>query len=247
MPIEQWLALLHSPLIGDESWDILMRRHLIAKAHDAGVREYTLLQISRLLTWRSAHKDTDEKDALAAGLEGAAQYLIGWQSGRAKGQSKQDLPSQWLPVFKKILSFFLWPGSRTLNSDEYQQLTRFESQCDSFASFDVVVGQVPLAKAAQLFRRHCQQQVFHRETIYQPGAPKHVQVLGGLEASGQTFDYIWLVGMSERQWPAMPQAHPLIPRALQLEYSMPSSSVEREFEYAKSLTTGYLLSLKLEI
>ena len=242
LPIEQWLALLNSPFIGDESSDILLRRHLIAKAHDAGEREYTLSQISRLLTWRSAHKETDEKGALALGLEGAAQYLISWQSGRAKGQSKQDLPSQWLPVFKKILSFFLWPGSRTLNSDEYQQLTRFESQCDSFASFDVIVGQVSLAKAAQLFRRHCQQQVFHRETIYQPGAPKHVQVLGGLEASGQTFDYIWLVGMSERQWPAMPQAHPLIPRALQLEYSMPSSSVEREFEYAKSLTAGYLLS-----
>ena len=242
LPIEQWLVLLNSPFIGDESSDILLRRYLITKAHDAGEREYTLLQISRLLTWRSANKDTDEKDALASGLEGAAQYLISWQSGRAKGQSKQDLPSQWLPVFKKILSFFLWPGSRTLNSDEYQQLTRFELQCESFASFDIVVGQVSLAKAAQLFRRHCQQQVFHRETIYQPGAPKHVQVLGGLEASGQTFDHIWLMGMSERQWPAMPQAHPLIPRALQLEYSMPSSSVDREFEYAKSLTAGYLLS-----
>ena len=257
LPIEQWLALLSSPYIGDDQSDVLVRRNLINKMHDAGEREYTLSQISRLLNWRSGNKKTSQTDAvnkqaasdstalnddLASGIEAAAQYFISWQSGRGQNQSKQALASQWLPVFRKILSFFLWPGSRTLNSDEYQQLTRFESQCESFSSFDAVVGEISLSKAAQLFSRHCQQQVFHRETVHLPGAPKHVQVLGGLEASGQTFDHIWLMGMSERQWPAMPQAHPLIPRALQLEYSMPSSSVDREFEYAKQLTIGYLSS-----
>ena len=257
LPIEQWSALLNSPYIGDDQNDVLVRRKLIAKMHDAGEREYTLSQVSRLLSWRSGNKKSstnDEADkqapsesassnaGLAGGIEAAAQYFISWQSGRGKSQSKKNVPSQWLLVFRKILAFFLWPGSRTLNSDEYQQLTRFESQCESFSSFDAVVGQVSLSTAAQLFSRHCQQQVFHRETVHLPGAPKHVQVLGGLEASGQTFDHIWLMGMSERQWPAMPQAHPLIPRSLQLEYSMPSSSVEREFEYAKQLTTGYLSS-----
>lgn len=257
LPIEQWSALLNSPYIGDDQSDVLIRRKLIAKIHDAGEREYTLSQVSRLLSWRSGNKKSSSNDkadkqapsesassnaGLAGGIEAAAQYFISWQSGRGKSQSKKNVPSQWLPVFRKILAFFLWPGSRTLNSDEYQQLTRFESQCESFSSFDAVVGQVSLSTAAQLFSRHCQQQVFHRETVHLPGAPKHVQVLGGLEASGQTFDHIWLMGMSERQWPAMPQAHPLIPRSLQLEYSMPSSSVEREFEYAKQLTTGYLSS-----
>ena len=257
LPIEQWLALLSSPYIGNDQSDVLVRRNLINKMHDAGEREYTLSQVSRLLNWRSGNKKSIQTDAvnkqaasdsatlsadLASGIEAAAQYFISSQSGRGKNQSKQALASQWLPVFRKILSFFLWPGSRTLNSDEYQQLTRFESQCESFSSFDAVVGEVSLSKAAQLFSRHCQQQVFHRETVHLPGAPKHVQVLGGLEASGQTFDHIWLMGMSERQWPAMPQAHPLIPRALQLEYSMPSSSVDREFEYAKQLTIGYLSS-----
>ena len=256
LPIEQWLAILNSPYVGDGQADILLRRSLIAKAHDTGEREYSLTQISRLLSWRSsdtkttcaANNTTSDKplfdSSMASGLEAAAQYCISWQSDRGKNQSKLDFPSQWLPVFKKIVGLFLWPGSRTLNSDEYQQLTRFELQCQSFASFDAVVGKVPLAKAAQLFRRHCQQQVFHRETIDNPDAAKHVQVLGGLEASGQTFDHLWLVGMSERQWPLMPQAHPLIPRSLQLEYAMPSSSVEREFEYAKSLTAGYLSSAK---
>ena len=254
LPIEQWLSLLSSPYIGDDQSDVLVRRNLINKMHEAGEREYTLSQISRLLNWRSGNKkvsqadDTDKPVSsesvanLASGIEAAAQYFMSWQSGRGKNQSKQAFASQWLPVFRKILSFFLWPGSRTLNSDEYQQLTRFESQCESFSSFDAVVGEVSLSTAAQLFSRHCQQQVFHRETVHLAGAPKHVQVLGGLEASGQTFDHIWLLGMSERQWPAMPQAHPLIPRALQLEYSMPSSSVDREFEYAKQLTIGYLSS-----
>ena len=253
LPLEQWLALLSSPYIGDDQSDVLVRRSLMAKLHDAGEREYSLSQISRLLSWRSGNKKTSNIDvaeqqgvsdaaSLASGIDAAAQYFISWQSGRGQNQSKQNFPSQWLPVFRKILGFFLWPGSRTLNSDEYQQLSRFEAQCESFSGFDAVVGKITLAAAAQLFRRHCQQQVFHRETVRLPGAPKHVQVLGGLEASGQTFDHIWLMGMSERQWPAMPQAHPLIPRLLQLEYAMPSSSVEREFEYAKQLTTAYLSS-----
>ena len=253
LPIDEWLALLCSPYIGDDQSDLSVRRSLSSKMHEAGEREYSLSQISRLLSWRNVNKTTSKTDAadkqessdaasLASGIEAAAQYFISWHGGRGSKQSKQNFPSQWLPELRKILALFLWPGSRTLNSDEYQQLTRFESQCESFSALDAVVGKVTLATASQLFRRHCQQQVFHRETVRLPGAPKHVQVLGGLEASGQTFDYIWLMGMSERQWPTMPQAHPLIPRLLQLEYAMPSSSVEREFEYAKQLTTAYLSS-----
>ena len=249
LALEQWVSLLNSPFIGDDQQDVILRRSLIAKAHDAGEKEYTLLQMSRLLSWRSAIGDAavelesfDDKPSLSSGLLASAQFFISWQSGHGKKQSKRELPSHWLPVLRKILTFFIWPGSRTLNSDEYQQLTRFELQCESFASFDSVVGKVSLATASQLFRRHCQQQVFHRETVKDPDAPNHVQVLGSLEASGQTFDYLWLVGLSERQWPLMPQAHPLIPRSLQIDYAMPLSSVEREFEYAKRLTTSYLSS-----
>ena len=249
LSIEEWQSVLMSPYIGG---NFKFRRALLDSAYEAGEREYTLAQISRLLLWRSNGftKDLDDAEqdsvgagdkepaSLLAGLAQAAQLYIASRSGG--GKAKSAFPSQWLPKFRELLNLFIWPGQRTLNSDEYQQLSSFDSHCQLFAGLDSIVGKVSLAKASSLFRRHCQNQVFHRETVKKTDGSQHVQILGALEASGQTFDYLWLTGMSERQWPAAPQAHPLIPRGIQIQYAMPSASVEREFEYAKRLTQGYL-------
>lgn len=249
LSIEEWQSVLMSPYIGG---NFKYRRALLDNAYEAGEREYTLAQISRLLLWRSngfakglddaEQNSVDASDkapaTLSAGLTQAAQLYITSRTGG--GKAKNAFPSQWLPKLRELLDLFIWPGQRTLNSDEYQQLSSFDSHCQLFAGLDNIVGKVSLAKASSLFRRHCQNQVFHRETVKKTDGSQHVQILGALEASGQTFDYLWLTGMSERQWPAPPQAHPLIPRGIQIQYAMPSASVEREFEYAKRLTQGYL-------
>ena len=53
-----------------------------------------------------------------------------------------------------------------------------------------------LSQSISTFFCHISAQQFHPETIDSDAPP--VQILGGLEASGQIFDYCWFVGMSEK-------------------------------------------------
>lgn len=255
LALEQWLSLLQSPYLGHSQGELGVRALLIEKACEAGEQAYTLAELARLLQWRNAQNagtdiqsqtdtntttDADGRRGLLTGLTQAAQIYLAANARPAK--NKQQLPSQWLPTMRKLLEAFLWPGIRTQNSDEYQQLQRFEACCQDFATLDSIAGNVTLAKACGLFKRHCQAQVYHSETVKKAGGAQHVQVLGALEASGQTFDYLWLIGMSERHWPAPVQAHPLIPHVLQKQYDMPQASVDREFYYAQRLSRCYLSS-----
>ena len=155
--------------------------------------------------------------------------------------AKPQYPSQWAVAFAAYLTDFNWPGSRILNSEEYQQHAVFESAYNSFSSLDAILSRISLQEALSHFQRHCQQQVFHIETVIDE-AVLPVQILGGLEASGQVYNHLWLTGMSDYQWPSRPSVHPLIPISLQLEYDLPNSSVAREFDYAKRMTKSYLLS-----
>lgn len=251
LKLEEWTRLLNSAYMSNNNKDFFRRQALLAKMYDAGEAEYNLVDIERLLHWRNKDRQLELDPAQVTDAEAAPVDLTEILSQAAQRQikmrasaikSKKQCPSDWLPTLFKQLALFGWPGKRTLSSDEYQQRSSFERHSETFSSFDTIVGKVTLANAIRLFHRHCQNQIYHRETVSKPNMAKHVQVLGGLEASGQTFDHLWLLGMSDRQWPAIPQAHPLIPRRLQIEFQMPSASVEREFEYAKRVTSGYLNS-----
>jgi ATP-dependent helicase/nuclease subunit B len=67
-----------------------------------------------------------------------------------------------------------------------------------------------------------------------------LQVLGILEAAGQTFDHLWIVGMQAGQWPAAAKPNPFIPVHMQRELKMPQASAEREWSFASNLMAQYL-------
>ena len=71
-----------------------------------------------------------------------------------------------------------------------------------------------------------------------------VQILGGLEASGQIFDYCWFVGMSEKNWPSSLKKNTLIPKSIQVVNSIISSDPILQLEYSKKLTQNYIKSSK---
>ncbi|RYD87725.1 MAG: hypothetical protein EOP50_20300, partial [Sphingobacteriales bacterium] len=63
-----------------------------------------------------------------------------------------------------------------------------------------------------------------------------LQILGLLEAAGQPFDALWIMGMDGRHWPPPAQPNPLLPIALQRAQQMPRSSSSRELALAERLT-----------
>jgi probable DNA repair protein len=79
--------------------------------------------------------------------------------------------------------------------------------------------------------------------LFQPESPElPVQILGLLEARGQTFDHLWVAGMHDEAWPAPCRPNPFLPLALQRKFNLPHATPERELEYAKAALRSLLAS-----
>ena len=235
LSVDDWVSLISSPFLANASGQLNIKRKLIHYLYDTGESQLSLAQLKKLIL--------SVKELTPLAVDDCFLSLL--INANAEAQklkaAKPQYPSQWAVAFAAYLTHFDWPGSRLLNSEEYQQHAVFESAFNSFSSLDAILSCISLQEALSHFQRHCQQQVFHIETVIDE-AVLPVQILGGLEASGQVFNHLWLIGMSDEQWPSRPSAHPLIPISLQLEYDLPNSSVAREFDYAKRMTKSYLLS-----
>lgn len=235
LPLDDWISLINSPFLLNASGQVNAKQKLIQYLFDAGESQFSVLQLKELIVSVNNSTILPADDCFfSIMIEAAAE-------AQKLRKAKPQYPSQWAVAFASYLTLFDWPGPRILNSEEYQQHAVFESAFNSFSGLDAILSRISLQEALSHFQRHCQQQVFHIETVIGESALP-VQILGGLEASGQVFNHLWLIGMSEEQWPSKPSAHPLIPISLQLEFDLPNSSVAREFDYAKRMTESYLLS-----
>lgn len=143
---------------------------------------------------------------------------------------------QWSQIFYQQLEGLNWPGNRRLDSNEYQQVMQFQSLLESLLSLDHLDQ---LYTASELLSQLQQLASSHHFQAKTPDSP--VQVLGILEGAGQAFDYCWVLGMEQKQWPPSPQANPLLPIELQRQHNMPHASAERELFFANQLTQSYRL------
>ncbi len=144
---------------------------------------------------------------------------------------------QWLPVFQDLLIAMGWPGQRTLDSIEYQQVTQWQQALNEFAGLDWVSGPLSFNEAVSQLRSILSRQIFQPQT-----ADSSLQILGTLEAAGLQFSHLWLLSLSEQQWPPSPSPNPLLPYSLQRQLHMPHASAERELHYAKNLTQRFIHS-----
>lgn len=154
-----------------------------------------------------------------------------------RGKTSEALTAeQWLQIFQQQLQALGWPGTRTPDSLEYQQLSQWQEVLDNFISLDIHNKRLSFEEAlswfkqAALFPFHVQSQ------------PSPIQVLGLLEAAGLHFDYLWLAQMDELRWPPAPAPNPLLPLKLQIEKNMPRASQAGELTYAQNLMQRLLHS-----
>jgi hypothetical protein len=140
--------------------------------------------------------------------------------------------SRWKNTFISILQASNWPPENELTSLEYQCVHRFYKLLDEFAALDLVLKNVIYSVAITRL------QSLAFRTIFQPKSePKQINILGLLEAQGMNFDYLWVAGMHNENFPSAPKLNPFIPIGLQKKLSMPHSSAIKEFEFAASLFT----------
>ena len=210
-------ALLRSPYLphADEAW--AARARIEREWLDNGWGEVSLA------------------DAIAA-LESCAPELAArWRNGRSQlPRAPGASPRQWADSWRAWLAAAGWPGSRPLDSDEFQALEAWERLLGQFASVGAVTPWLSGASAIELLR------ALARDTIFQPqGSDAPIQILGVLEGSGLTFDALWVAGLAADRWPPAPSPNPLLPLAWQRERNVPRASAQRELAYAQTLTARF--------
>lgn len=152
-------------------------------------------------------------------------------------QATLELPAklsltQFIEATWDVLQLIAWPGSRALNSDEYQQKMAFESAVTHFSMVTEMVGKQPVSAWLSLFRRFLSEQLQQSQSKgLQP-----IQIMGMLEAGGQNFDALWVMGLTDEAWPRISNPNPFLPMSLQREQRSPRCDAKRELDYALQVT-----------
>lgn len=140
--------------------------------------------------------------------------------------------SEWASEFYENLTVLGYPGERQLNSEEFQLIQALLNLLNRFAELDRVTKKIDINKAYNLFSHLAKTQIF------QPQSPEaNIQVLGILEASGLPFDYIWISGMDNENWPSDSHPNPFIPKSIQRQLQMPHASAKREWNFCQKIFT----------
>lgn len=174
-------------------------------------------------------------DAIAALETGSPELSAAWREGRdALRRTNAASPREWVDAWRTWLAAAGWPGSRPLDSGEYQARDAWERMLGQLASLGAVSRRLAPTAALDTLR------ALARETIFQPeGSAAPIQIMGVLEATGLTFDALWVAGLNADRWPPPPAPNPLLPIAWQRERNVPRGSATRELAYAQTLTARF--------
>jgi len=146
---------------------------------------------------------------------------------------KRQSIKAWANFFMKLLDILGWPGERFLTGDELELKERLLTLLtNEFPSLDLVHGSLGYSEALNNLK------ALARQCLFQPGdnsASAKVHILGSLEAAGLNFDYLWVMGANNRNFPEPPHPNPLLPLAIQKAHNLPHASFSGELEYAKTL------------
>ena len=149
-------------------------------------------------------------------------------------QPLQQTPSAWIQSFSQQLAMLGWPGERGLNSGEYQLLQKWQEVLLQFASFDYFAPRLSATQALQKLQN------IIAITLFQPeSAETNVQILDPLDAIGQQFTHLWIMGVHDRNWPRKPAPNPFLPLSLQREQQLPHANSSRETEFCIKLLNHY--------
>ena len=141
-------------------------------------------------------------------------------------------PGDWSEIFHVEIKKTGWPGDRSLSSDDYQAVKRFYQTLEQLATLDRISTAINRSTAVALLTR------LASEVIFQPESKSGgVEVLGLLEATGQAFDHIWVLGLHDSALPQPAQPNPFIPIPLQRRLEMPHADADRELAFARSISS----------
>jgi ATP-dependent helicase/nuclease subunit B len=180
-------------------------------------------------------RDVALADAIAALGRHSPALAARWRDASALlSRERAASPRHWSDAWRSWLDAAGWPGSRTLDSAEYQAHEAWERVLREFSSLGIVANRLTRSAAIDKLR------AMARETVFQPeGGGATIQILGVLEASGMAFDALWVAGLAADRWPPAPNPNPMLPIAWQRERGVPHANASSDLAYFRTLTAGF--------
>ena len=142
--------------------------------------------------------------------------------------SSRRTHSEWVEAAEGQLAALAWPGYRELGSVPYQACQRWAGLLQTVATLGFAGARLTWAQFVGELRGYAQATVFSPESHDAP-----IQILGAAEASGQAFDALWFLGLTDRNWPTGGRLHPLLAPTLQRDAGMPHSTSEADYELGR--------------
>jgi len=201
-------------------------------AEDIGRRQQADSKLRRL-QWASFRWPTlIESDAAQALPKGLLKRLQNWQRFLEKQPTSSIGIRDFVELAESCFERLGWAQSRSLNSDEYQQKQTFMEVLAQFKQLTSIQQKQSVDSWLAVLQR------FVSETLHQSQSRglQPIQIMGMLEAGGQHFDALWVLGLTDEAWPRMPSPNPFLPMDLQRQYSLPRCDAQRELKYAHQVT-----------
>ena len=222
-------ALLHSPFISGATEEQAARAKF-----DAALRRIGEQQLSLKTLYWIAETRCKEHEQCKQFIQLLKTFEISFLS-----HAKKQTLRLWTTTFSEWLSAFGWPGERSLNSDEHQVMTAWQSALTQLASLDGLTQAISFSTALFQLNRLLTETRFQPETAETP-----IQILGLTGAAGMQFDTLWIMGMQDDNWPALMPANAFIPIACQRAFNIPTASADAQLELAKLVTDKLIKSAK---
>ncbi len=206
--------LLRSGMLGDHADS--SRASAAIALHEVPDRDWTP---GLLDAWRSPI----EGSSLERFVNSLRQLAEALPTGRQPAKA-------WAAIFESTLDALGWPGADTLDSDEFQLANRWRELLEEFSSLATVTGALTGSQALARLG------LIAADTVYQPEQlDKAIDVLGPMEAAGQSFDALWVAGLTDAEWPGTARPSPLLSLKLQRDAGMRDSSPEQRLGHQSAL------------
>lgn len=212
--------LLRSPFLADADNERSQRAALDAHLRALGMLEIDLDRLVQVL--RQVHPDA--RHACRA----LSNRLQAWRDRARVDVRGRRMPSAWSAVIAQLLAAIGWPGERTLDSEEYQTLRKWNELLAGLAHLDVLLGAIDFGTLCAHLARLAADTQFQPESRARP-----VQILGVLESAGLAFDHLFITGLHDEAWPQPARANPFLPIASQRAHGVPHASADWELGFAR--------------
>ncbi|MBF0381248.1 MAG: PD-(D/E)XK nuclease family protein [Magnetococcales bacterium] len=222
---QEWGVILNSPFLGGGESEWSQRGLLDANIRNRGYVDLTIGDLIR--------EGAGSCPVLHLKLSALQEFL----AGEEFQDNFTQTPGKWANCFDQLLKVVGWPGEKKIDSQEFQVVESWGKVLGELAGLERVLPDITLNSALSELKQ------LVAATIFQPVENEAIiQILGVLEAEGESFDHLWVLGLSDNVWPKIPEPTPFIPIALQKKHNLPRSSSRRELSYAKRLTKRILAS-----